>query len=85
MLNKRGCRAVLIVLSCAIPGARAETSVTVELAKQCAALAEKAYPPLVIGNPAAGVKGDGKAKQQYYQRCIKNQGSVDQQKNNNQK
>ncbi len=35
-------------------------AVTVEVARKCAALTAKAYPPRVVGNPAAGsTKGSG--------------------------
>ena len=37
------------------------SAITVELAKKCHALTDKAFPPRVIGNPAAGsAKGSGK-------------------------
>ena len=32
-------------------------AVTVEVAKKCAALTAKAFPPRVVGNPAAGFVG----------------------------
>lgn len=57
-------------------GASAET---VEVAKKCAALTAKAYPPRVIGNPAAGSSaGTGLSEQSYYQKCVANGGNVDQ-------
>jgi hypothetical protein len=54
------------------------SSVTVELAKKCGALTHKAFPPRVIGNPAAGsAKGSGKEAQAYFNTCVKNGGKVD--------
>ena len=53
-------------------------AVTVEVARKCAALTAKAYPPRVIGNPAAGsVNGTGSAERSYYQKCITNGGNMD--------
>jgi hypothetical protein len=52
--------------------------ITVELAKKCHALTDKAFPPRVIGNPAAGsAKGSGKDEQAYFSKCVKNGGKVD--------
>jgi hypothetical protein len=54
------------------------SAVTVEVARKCSALAAKAYPPRVIGNPAAGsVNGTGLSKQSYYQKCVANGGNMD--------
>ena len=57
-------------------GASAET---VELARKCDALTAKAYPPRVIGNPAAGsAYGTGLSEHDYYQKCVANGGNMDQ-------
>ena len=54
------------------------SAITVELAKKCEALTAKAFPPRVIGNPAAGsAKGSGKDAQAYFNKCVKNDGKVD--------
>jgi hypothetical protein len=54
------------------------SAVTLELAKKCSALMAKAYPPREPGNPAAGsAKGKGGAAQTYYQKCLANNGKVD--------
>ena len=54
------------------------SAITVELAKKCQALTAKAFPPRVIGNPAAGsAKGSGKDAQAYFNNCVKNDGKVD--------
>jgi len=55
------------------------SAVTVEVARKCSALTAKAYPPRVIGNPAAGsTNGTGLSEQSYYQKCVANGGNVDQ-------
>jgi hypothetical protein len=49
----------------------------VEVARKCAALTAKAYPPRVVGNPAAGsTKGSGLTQQEYFKRCVANGGDV---------
>lgn len=54
------------------------SAVTVELAKKCGALTHKAFPPRVIGNPAAGsASGSGKDAQAYFSKCVKNGGKID--------
>ncbi len=55
-------------------GASAET---VEVARKCDALTAKAYPPRVIGNPAAGsAYGTGLSEHNYYQKCVANGGNM---------
>jgi hypothetical protein len=50
---------------------------TAEVAKKCAELMTKEFPPRVIGNPAAGsAKGTGRDEQQYFKQCIENGGSL---------
>jgi hypothetical protein len=47
------------------------SALTAKVAKKCAALAYKAYPPRVPGNPAAGsAKGTGQSEQRYFQSCV---------------
>jgi hypothetical protein len=54
------------------------SAVTAELARKCSALMAKTYPPREPGNPAAGsAKGNGGAAQTYYQKCLANNGKVD--------
>jgi hypothetical protein len=69
------CLEFLIV---AVPMSGSASAITVELAKTCQALTAKAFPPRVIGNPAAGsAKGSSKDQQAYYKKCISNDGKVD--------
>ncbi len=50
---------------------------TVEVTKKCNALTAKAFPPRVVGNPAAGsAKGGGKVRQDYYRKCLANGGNM---------
>lgn len=53
-------------------------AVTVEVAKKCEALTAKAYPPRVIGNPAAGsAKGTGRVQREYFNKCVANGGKIE--------
>ena len=52
-------------------------AVSVEVAKKCNVLTEKAYPLRVPGNPAAGHKhGTAKEFQDYFNKCVANDGNV---------
>ena len=54
------------------------SAVTAEVAKKCSALTAKAFPPRVIGNPAAGsTKGTARDEQDYFKRCVANGGNID--------
>lgn len=69
---------VLLALACitVLPITDA-SAVTVEVAKKCEALSAKAFPPRVIGNPAAGSpKGSGPAERNYFSRCVANRGRI---------
>jgi hypothetical protein len=71
---------VSVALICIAVGSTTSgaSAVTVELARKCSALMAKAYPPREPGNPAAGrTKGNGLAAQTYYQKCLTNNGKVD--------
>ena len=60
------------------PMTNGAVAITAELAKKCEALTAKAFPPRVIGNPAAGsAKGSGEAAQAYFNKSVKNGGKVD--------
>ena len=67
---------VIFVVVVSVP--RGASAVTVELAKKCDALTAKAFPPREPGNPAAGsVSGTGLAAQNYFGKCVANEGKVD--------
>jgi hypothetical protein len=56
----------------------ASVAPTAEVAKKCAALTAKAFPPRVAGNPAAGSpNGTGQSEQNYFSKCVANGGNVD--------
>jgi hypothetical protein len=53
-------------------------AVTAEVARKCEALTTKAYPPRVIGNPAAGsAKGTGRVQREYFNKCMANGGKME--------
>ena len=56
MLTKLRYGTALLALICLthLPTTRSAMAVTVELARKCGALTDKAYPLRVPGNPAAG-------------------------------
>ncbi|WP_247305282.1 hypothetical protein [Bradyrhizobium sp. 137] len=54
------------------------SAITAEVARACDAALAKAFPPRQIGNPAAGsTKGTAKEKREYFQKCVANNGKVD--------
>jgi hypothetical protein len=64
----------LIFLSQALLAQNALT-VTAEVARKCGTLADKAYPPRVPGNPAAGhLNGTSQDVQVYFNKCVANGG-----------
>jgi hypothetical protein len=68
--------ALLALISIALPDYAA--AITAEVAKKCNALAAKQFPPREPGNPAAGsAKGSGRARQDYFNKCVANGGNVD--------
>jgi len=69
----------LVTLVCITVAPMTDASaVTVEVARKCEALTAKAYPPRVVGNPAAGsAKGTGKSERNYFNKCVANEGSID--------
>jgi hypothetical protein len=71
--------AVAVLISLAVgPTTNSASAVTAEVAKKCAALTAKAYPPRETGNPAAGsAKGTGSDQQNYFRRCVTNGGNMD--------
>jgi hypothetical protein len=67
---------VCIAVVCMKDGASAVTDA--EVAKKCAALTAKAYPPRVPGNPAAGLaKGTAQSERDYFNKCVANRGNMD--------
>jgi hypothetical protein len=55
-------------------------AITLEVAKKCSALAEKAFPLRVPGNPAAGyLNGTGADYRNYFNQCVANGGTMGEQ------
>lgn len=68
-------------LSCALPQTSA-SAITAEVAKKCSAFTAKAYPPRVVGNPAAGVQNGSYADfRNYFNKCVANGGNPPEQEN----
>ena len=58
-----------------IPGSA--SAISVELARKCNAMVAAAFPPRQVGNPAAGSeKGSGRQMQDYFRKCVENQGKM---------
>jgi hypothetical protein len=79
MARKTQFRIASLVLVCAsmLAQTNVTSAVTVEVARKCEAYTSKAFPPRVIGNPAAGsAKGSGLDEQNYFKKCVANGGRV---------
>ena len=69
-----------LVVLCAGVGAMtgAASAASVDIIKRCEAQANNEFPLIEPGNPAAGsAKGNGPAAQTYYQKCLANNGKVE--------
>jgi hypothetical protein len=76
-LPSHSLNAMLICAGVGLTADGAPATPTAELAKKCAALTQKAFPPRVVGNPAAGnFGGSGRSERVYFDECIRNRGSV---------
>jgi hypothetical protein len=70
-----GFLAGLLLVVAAVGAAHA---ITAEVARSCEAAVAKAFPPRQIGNPAAGSgKGTTKERRDYFNKCVANNGKVD--------
>ena len=66
---------VCIAVGCMNGGASAATA---KVAKKCAALTTKMYPPRVPGNPAAGLaRGTVQSRRDYFTNCVASGGNMD--------
>jgi hypothetical protein len=53
------------------------SAITAEVARKCDVLTMHAFPPRVVGNPAAGsTKGNGLAEQSYFRECVAHGGNI---------
>jgi len=73
------CYAIVLVASTCIANlvmASGASAITVEVAKKCGTLANKAFPPRVPGNPAAGrANGTSQDVRKYFDNCVANGGN----------
>ena len=82
MLTKLRYGTALLALICLthLPTTRSAMAVTVELARKCGALTDKAYPLRVPGNPAAGREhGTAKEARDYFNKYVANRGNIGEQ------
>ena len=78
MLGKLKCASMLVAALACVTVAPSASAVPVEVAKKCDALTAKAYPPRVVGNPAAGrTKGTAQSERDYFNKCLANGGNMD--------
>jgi hypothetical protein len=67
---------ILVALVC-FTVAPSASAVTAKVAKRCDALTAKAYPPRVVGNPAAGLaKGTVRSERRYFNTCVAKNGNM---------
>ena len=88
MLTNLKAVGILVALACLVAASMTSSAsaMTVEVAKKCIALTDKAFPPRVVGNPAAGsANGSAKSEQRYFNKCVANGGKVDDRPAKNQK
>jgi hypothetical protein len=75
-LKHRTAIIALIILSHAMTVQNA-LAITAEVARKCGDPTDKAYPPRVPGNPAAGhLNGTSQDVQNYFNKCVANGGKV---------
>ena len=70
----------LLGLAClfALAAPMTVSAITAEVARTCDAAVAKAFPPKQVGNPAAGsAKGSAKEQRDYFNKCVANNGKVD--------
>jgi hypothetical protein len=73
-----GIPAALICIGVLVTTGKAQAAPTADVARKCAALTVKAFPPRVAGNPAAGsAKGTAGSEQSYFNKCVANGGNMD--------
>jgi hypothetical protein len=69
---------VLFLLAAPIALPTGASAISVDVAKKCNAMLAKAFPPRQPGNPAAGsTKGSGLDQRNYFNKCVANNGNMD--------
>jgi hypothetical protein len=79
MLDSLKFGSTLVALVCVGIGTTSgsASAITAEVARKCDVLTMKAFPPRVVGNPAAGsAKGTGQSEQSYFRKCVANGGNM---------
>jgi hypothetical protein len=82
MLTKLRDGTALLALVCLahLPTTQSAMAITVELARKCGALTDKAYPLRVPGNPPAGrERGTAQEVRDYFNKCVANRGNIGEQ------
>jgi hypothetical protein len=75
---KTGTVAIGLMCLAGLAVPRPASAITAELAKTCRALTAKQFPPREPANPAAGsAKGSGRDQTAYFNKCVTNNGKVD--------
>ena len=75
-LKRRTTLVAIIILTHALTAQNA-LAITAEVARKCGELADKAYPPRVPGNPAAGhLNGTSQDVENYFNKCVANGGKA---------
>lgn len=65
------------IFAATLPATPSAFAISAEVAKNCSALAEKAFPLRVPGNPAAGyANGTGADYRKYFNQCVANGGKA---------
>jgi hypothetical protein len=77
--------AIIVVALCGafdVPAPPKALAITAEVAKRCSGFASKAFPPRVVGNPAAGLQnGSYQDFRNYFNKCVANGGNPPDQDN----
>jgi hypothetical protein len=72
--------ALALVCLAQLPTTQSASAITVELAKKCRDMTDKAFPLRVPGKPAAGrERGTAKELYDYFNRCVTKNGDIDEQ------
>jgi hypothetical protein len=78
MPTKLSSIALALVCLAQLPTTRSATAITVELAKKCGEMTDKAFPLRVPGKPAAGREhGTPKELHDYFNKCVAKRGDMD--------
>ena len=76
--NKAGAVAVGLICLAGASIPEHASAITADLARTCKALTTKQFPLRELGNPAAGsAKGSGRDQTAYFNKCVANNGKVD--------